>query len=527
MTLELRFGMSTTGSRPEANRLTLDRNCLRMPSQEERPDLNRRRTRLLLGLACGCIVIVIVSCWFVFSHGPVPVVPNSSVVAGVENANPSSIGGLDSAPAAIRQPVDHTESPAHAPLTPIPGDPSHLAVLAGRVEFADGTASPVLTLQARRLPMDEKQGFADLTARSDESERSGTGRTWASTRTDSDGGFVFSGLRAGYYYLSLGTHSGLGGVDGTYAAPSSRNRVILQGYVLRVRAIGRDGAEFSNAVITAQYQRDSDEFEQGYPLVQLTSDTDEQGRHLFCLPAPGECTVTSHSGDLSAVSDAIALRGAQCCIDSTLVMEGAPGNGALRISVRTCDPAGTAVSAYCIALLDPKTHDRLLRICSENAGPDGAIRNLPPGRYLAIVADRFIDPPALYFCDATSSPAAVELRDGGEINLELCVKLGGRISLSVTSDGRQQAGATPIEVRAELEGSDGGAPTRVYFRDPYEGGMRILEGVVPGKKRVSTELLAEGTYNLLLRVPGMEPILKVVTIHSGEASEVTVHIPGG
>lgn len=152
---------------------------------------------------------------------------------------------------------------------------------------------------------------------------------------------------------------------------------------------------------------------------------------------------------------------------------------------------------------------------------------MAPGKYLAVVADRFVDPPALYFSDAKFTPVAIELHDGKESNLELCVRMGGRISLAAIGDGLPVAGRESSLVTAELLASEGSAPSPVYFRAPYEGGMKILDAVAPGKQHMSTELFAEGTYTLLLQVPGSGLSQRTVIIQSGQITEVVVHVPGG
>jgi len=497
-----------------------------MSESELQIPLSPSRRRFLIGVACACVSVILGIGWFGLRGQRSTVSPN---LAPEKVASPDTSLGRDghSQSDLVRRPIESTERPngvipVEPPPLVTPGPPE---ILSGRVKFADGSPPPELTLQATLVPIDDQLGFADLIARSQASERLGKGRTWASARTEVDGSFSFDGLKAGRYSLSLGTHSGLGILNVTGLAPSVGNEFVLPGYVLTVRVVASDGTDCKNAMVSAVYQRDPDEFKSNYPPILLTSAADENARYAFCLPASGECAVTARSGDLSATSEKVVLRGGPSVVTSTVLLEGISGSASLLVNVRECGSAGSLVPVYCIALLDSITHEMLVRACSEDANAAGIIEHLPPGHYDAIVVDRFRDPPALYECNASPVAVPVELRDGGETTLDLCVRLGGRLSLSVTNGDGQQQTTQPREVRAELEVPDGGPALKLYFRDPYEGGMRILDGVVPGQELVSTRLFESGTYNVLLQVPGAVRLQRVVTVRSGEIAKIVVELP--
>ena len=343
-------------------------------------------------------------------------------------------------------------------------------------------------------------------------------KTWE--RTDSQARFSVEGLCAGTYAISPGI-SGLPRLQHRFLMPSSGVRVVLEGYLLRVRTLKRDGTPAVGATIEVQYVQPAVDGRDP-ATARWDRPSDRQGEAWFGLPAPGACTVSAFQGLETALAHEVELSGPSRVVDAPLVLAAASSGAVLRVEMRGCGSSGLAVEDYCIELLDPATGTQAARLCTNDARPQQVFAELRPGRFQARAVPKFLGRPVFYRPEIPARETALELFEGRETTLKLCVELGGRLYVLVHAGNGRAETDSALQALLEVEREDGSDRQRLNFRAPTETGVKFEFALPFGTDRATENVLEPGTYTLTTRAAGHATAVQTVVVRPGELTSVTV-----
>jgi hypothetical protein len=340
-------------------------------------------------------------------------------------------------------------------------------------------------------------------------------------RTTQAGTFDIDGLCPGSYSIRFTSIPGLAQIDGFFPVPADNVRIVLPGYLVRVNSVDAARRPVPLATIAAKFTRDPDpSVPAPAPLFcQISTDRDAEG--LLYFPDPGTLTIAARQGIQYSDQDTISLLGTSRTIAHALVLDKAYAGAILRVSIRDCDEPAAIVSDYCLTLHGLEHDSTELRVCSEAADVDGAIRHLRPGHYLAESAMRYFGPPAFYLKQQPAERTPIELSDGQETSVELCVHLGGRISLRLTEADATETTPTIVSVQVDLESAAGTLVTHLDFRQPDASGVTVERSVPLGTERMTENVIAPGDYFVAARAEGYSVARYAVSIHRGELTRLT------
>ncbi|HTF87400.1 MAG TPA: carboxypeptidase-like regulatory domain-containing protein [Planctomycetota bacterium] len=216
----------------------------------------------------------------------------------------------------------------------------------------------------------------------------------------------------------------------------------------------------------------------------------------------------------------VPIRGSSFQQECTLVLRPGP-EASLRVTLRSCDDPELRVSDYCINFIDDQTEVRAIRLCSENAGPDGVFRHLPPGSYTAEAVPRYSGAPAFYRVESPPKRVPIVLVDKQQSDLEFCVKLGGRISLLVKPE-EESSSHERISATVEIAQPGGLQKKRVDFRKPDATGLTVGGSIPLVERQVSENVLDPGIYDLSISAKGFRPARKTVIVHAAQVTEIEI-----
>jgi hypothetical protein len=345
-------------------------------------------------------------------------------------------------------------------------------------------------------------------------------------RTDAKGKFAVDGLCHGGYVITPNL-SGLPRVQGIYDVPAENMRVVLGGYLIRARVMGVDGVPKPDGDVFLTYVQAPAE---GRPerRSRLDRRSDAAGEAWFGLPEHGSCTLSASLGGDRSKEHEIQLWGESRILEVTLVLDDPIPRASLRVELRDCADPSVLVKDFCVDVVAAETEVQLRRLCAEGAR-DPVFTNLGAGSFRVCAVDRVTGSTVYYRSIVAAEGHAVELVEGRETTIELCVRLGGRISVAI--DERPEDTDRQNFVTCALEGSGGEAPSPLWFRVPDQ-----RRGTSNGEVTVSQELWADdgsctshevfdpGTYTLIARGEGYAPHTQTVVVRAGETTAVTVRM---
>jgi hypothetical protein len=400
------------------------------------------------------------------------------------------------------------------------------AVFSGRFRFADGSTPPKLTFELfLRLP----DGSSDPSGRLEDlrrAELAGGCHPRAIESTDDHGKFLVDGLCPGSYAMVLTTFSGLGVVDGVYSVPGQDVDITLGGYLLEVHSVDPGGAMLGESVVTGEYLRDPDAGERRSAPAHWGGKSDAHGIAFFAFPAPGRCTFRARKGLEVSEETTILLQGPSRVVDSTLRLNKAGNGAALRLVLHGCAPFNSAITDYCFTISDANSRTQFARICSESAEADGVFRNLPAGTFVLEVVPRYGGAPSFYMRGQGLAQGPVTLIDDRETSVDLCLQLGGRISLLIASDDHDAHTESAAQVTAVLWTSDQTGVVFLSFREPDSTGITVSRTIPLGVRRLTETVIEEGTYFLDVIGDGLAPTRTIVSIRAGETIELSCTAQG-
>jgi hypothetical protein len=399
-------------------------------------------------------------------------------------------------------------------------------VFSGRFKFADGSIPPKMTFQVIAHRPDEEPNVPKVMEEARRADVTGSCHPWAIDHTDNDGHFAVAGLCPEKYSVVLETFSGLGAVDGVYSVPSQDAEIILGGYLLKVRVVDQDGGMVGESVVTTEYNRDAEPGQEPSAPAHLHVKGDQQGIAFLSLPDPGRCTLRARNGVQVSDDTTIVLQGPSRIVESTLQVYKAGNGAALRVTLHGCAPSNAVITEYCFTILDAKSLTQVARLCSENADADGAFRDLPTGSFVMEVVPRYSGPPSFYVKDREPVRKPVTLVENQEASIDFCLKLGGRISLLITRDEKSAPAESIAHAEAALSALDGTGPRPLSFRETTPDGITVSRAIPFGIRRLSETIIEDGSYYLDVTGDGLTPLRTVVSVHAGEALEVSCKVRG-
>lgn len=442
-----------------------------------------------------------------------------------------SVDPHQDAPQADRATLDRTAA-SRAPVSTNPSEPAATATtsasescaFSGRFRFADGSAPPEMSFEVyAELAGSERAALGQFRKDSEQAEREGRCRRWASASTDSAGRFSIPGLCAGRYRVRLDTEPNLAVVDTTFSVPIDDAVIRLDGYALHVVTVDAQDRPLPFLRLTGRVTIDASTEAPQAKSYPIDTKTDESGERWLCQREPGSATFRAVNGLLSSLPETIALTGPSCSRTVRVVLSEMQRGASLRAIVRDCDQPGIEIDDYCLNLYPPERSEWLVRLCTEDLDKDRLFHDVPPGPYSVRLDHRYagvLD----FVLDARNQPrATLELKSDVQSTLELCAHFGGRIALLATDDRRAGAEET-LSIEASLIGASDGRPIRLSFRAPDATGVTV-DGLLPiGVERATENVLPEGTYDLSIDSKPYSPTRTVVSVYRGRVTHVAVKL---
>lgn len=419
--------------------------------------------------------------WFLFARSAAPSVPwvprhEATHEATVRSSAPELATTARSSAAPELVPTTNELAPA---------DRERPSSFSGHFVFEDGSVPPEMSFGMEVWPRDRS-----VTASCPREIRE---------RTDAQARFVVEGLCPGAYVIQPAI-SGLPRIQGTVQVPASGMRVELSGYLVRVRVLTRDGTPAPGSDIQHSYVRPAST-DSGVRTSRWDRRADEKGEAWFGLPELGTCTLSAFLGLDTALAHEVVLSGPSRIVDVTLQLAPASSGAALRVEVSDCASPKVLVQDFCIELLDPETRAQVARPCTQDDQPAQAFTDLRPGRYIARPVLKYLGRPVLYRLSKPAAEAVVELVEGRETSLRLCVELGGRLSVMIQDGDAQAAPDTAVPTTLMLEPDGDTPPLRLLFRTPDDTGVTVSD-LALGTERVTENVLVPGTYTLVASAKG-------------------------
>lgn len=473
-------------------------------------------------LFAACAAFAVVACllpWLWLSRAPGP----SGVVEHGESGGAGSKPPSDPAALSVSLLSPGTEGESRA-IEGV-GNTSHVTQspdtdsISGVVSFVDGSIPPPLGLRLS-LYKDEADQVIVPRNRVDPNHPC---QPEVVVDTGADGRFWASGLCPGRYRASTVPPTSIGVADGLFAVPSKDVSVVLPGYLLIVRTIEPAGHPIGKAYISAEYLRDGSYHYPDPKPIMLRRTTDESGYCYLWLPDPGEVLLQVLGLGPESQPDLVSLRNAPGVVRKQLLLPGMPARADLRLSLSSCDVLHGPIRDYWVHLEDPSTGRYMLLLRSEDAVDGGLFRGIPPGRYRVSPVPRYSGNPAYYIPQPGASSPLIELEDGKEGLVSICLPVGGRLLLLARSQGEKGSVSTS-DVRVAIVTSAGVAAKWLNFRQPDATGVTIDARLPLGVERLSEDVLEPGKYVLRVTADGYRDLDVPVSLIAGEATRLEVEL---
>lgn len=378
--------------------------------------------------------------------------------------------------------------------------------LSGSVAFDDGSVPPPLVLTVRSV--------ASPTGPDESLEVPEQGcRSAAAVITDARGAFTAQALCEGRYVLSVGM--GLPPLDATCPVPGDPVQVRLGGYLVRVVVRDEGDRPLARAVLSGEFVPDPSGAGDARTR-RLASATDDRGECLLGFSGSGLARFRVLREGLLA-DDELRLTGPSGFLTRVVTLRpGAAGD--VRVLVSECERSGVPVTDYCLNLHDAASGTGLRRICSEDLDAGGVARGVLAGRYLVDLDHRYVGPVDYLLTGPEVRAVPLEVRAGSETTLELCVPLGGRLSVRVEGPG---GGEHPARVSVRGEEPEW---TELAFREPDETGVTRHHELPLGIEWVTFDVLSVGPRQLRVEAEGFEPAFASVVVAPGETTLVSLRL---
>jgi hypothetical protein len=426
-------------------------------------------------------------------------------VANVVEASPSTSSPVDVASPARALAAEALVVPTPPAVAPSIAEAAIAPCLAGVLVLADGTPAPPCRLRFTTWLRDQQTYVTSSNV---------------FVGTDDSGRFATSELCTGSYIAWLDTLGGNLHVNGIIDAPATDLRLVVPGYLMRIRVLDLQHRPVADAAVTAEWLADPIPGRRAPSRARLERTTDALGDAWLHLSDPGAAFVRATRGKLASATDEVNLRDASGLMTHELVLTEDRRVARFQLVVQTCAVPHVPIRDYCVVFDHFDTGIRALRITSEQVPADGVLEELAVGKYRVRLMPRYLGEPA-YYPDRYDTPSVEFVAtDDGLGRLELCTELQGRIALRVDVP-EASAG---LEARASLL-IDGAMPKRpMWFRIADEGGVTTGESLPVGVERLSEDVVAPGSYVLRVSAPGCFDRDVQVVVRAGEATHVAVEL---
>jgi len=471
------------------------------------------RALLALGALCACVLVLYGVCVFVSRDNEGRSAPLTSNGAGPTSpVGPAPLSLPQSSgrsPADPQGPAESGSRNAGSPASPNESPSSGLFV------FSDGSSPPEMTFEVCPLRVVEASERAELIQKSREADLLGTTREWAIERSRADGTFVLERMKPGQYAVVLRTFAGLGPVVRPLELPAVHAPVHLDGYLVRFFVHDASGAPIQNADLGLSYVMNGKANESRV----LPARTDKDGLAHIALRDAGECVVSASVG-LSRSEEIVFVLQGPSHVQAVDVPVGRRHlGGSLIVDVRSCDNPQVRVLDYCIALYAIGASEPVARQCSKDTGGCDPFEDLAPGDYLAQAVPKYSGRPVFYLPTPNEGGTRVVVREGLVSTADLCVKLGGRLSVEI-DDGSQTQSVGAAEYSVTVREGDVGADIPITFRTPDDTGVTVSRYLLPRVPLMSETVLRPGNYVLTVSHEGSSTYSSSLTVTPGEVTKI-------
>lgn len=414
----------------------------------------------------------------------------------------------------VASPVEATERalaaeavvvPAAIPTSSPVTAPADAPCLAGVLVLADGTPAPPCRLKFEAY-LREKEMWV-----------MGSGLF---VGTDETGRFAASTPCTGSFVARLESFGGNMQIDGIIDTPATDLRLVVPGYLMRVRVVDVQRRPVEEAAVTAEWLADTIPGRRTPTRLRLNRRTDALGNAYLHLPDPGSLFVYAARGGLASTTDEVSFRDASGLTTHEVVLTEDRRVARFQLVVQTCAEPHVPIRDYCVVFDHFETRIQALRITSEQVPRDGILDELAIGKYRVRLMQRYLGEPAYYADDHKMPGVAFVATDDGIGRLELCTDLGGRIALRVDVPGA----SAELTAQASILLEDGTPKRPMWFRHADEGGVTVDGSVPVGIERLSEEVLVPGLCVLRVSAKGCLDRDVEVVVRAGEATHVAVEL---